>query len=489
MAGAASGMAAGVGAEAGTEDGHAVRFDQLPEGDEAEEEQDGVVAGGGGGAGGGADEADEEATGEDDDDDDDVSPDALLHVMPLPAPEEQEAEAESPPPPPPLTLSSPDSTATASTEGSQSDEMSEQEAAARRQRASQRGSRMLRKLRQSAPSLMVLEQRLQYMRQFLAADAVFCSPLTRAVETALVVLESHAALVSRGLTLCSCIREVKGLGGMDSVGLEAGRGIRDRVQRELEAKLGAAQAAELLAPLDHEHSATTEPASSAGFNANDCEAMWWTPMHSFESAADQHERMLDFLAVVRYSDSETPVFVGHSLFFKLFYSTRLSKMLDKNRPLLADKLQRFRLSNATVLAVTVVFPDDGEGGAQSLDEAVILDADVLFGGGFHDGAHQARELQPGEEGLPEALSGAGAGAGAVAKDVSSSQSQTPAQAPTPAPASCPPSQTKSAQPRSLADSIRVIGKGIGDRVAAMPSFLRRAANPANTNTNTSAGSK
>jgi hypothetical protein len=214
-------------------------------------------------------------------------------------------------------------------------------------------------------------------------------------------------------------------------------------------------------------------------------------MHSFESAADQHERMLDFLAVVRYSDSETPVFVGHSLFFKLFYSTRLSKMLDKNRPLLADKLQRFRLSNATVLAVTVVFPDDGEGGAQSLDEAVILDADVLFGGGFHDGAHQARELQPGEEGLPEALSGAGAGAGAgaVAKDVSSSQSQTPAQAPTPAPASCPPSQTKSAQPRSLADSIRVIGKGIGDRVAAMPSFLRRAANPANTNTNTSAGSK
>ena len=38
------------------------------------------------------------------------------------------------------------------------------------------------------------------------------------------------------------------------------------------------------------------------------------------------------------------VFVGHSLFFKAFYSKRISKLMNKKRPHLSANLKRFRLS-------------------------------------------------------------------------------------------------------------------------------------------------
>lgn len=41
----------------------------------------------------------------------------------------------------------------------------------------------------------------EFMKDFFTADRVYCSPLTRAIETATLSLEGHPALVASGLTL------------------------------------------------------------------------------------------------------------------------------------------------------------------------------------------------------------------------------------------------------------------------------------------------
>jgi hypothetical protein len=55
---------------------------------------------------------------------------------------------------------------------------------------------------------------------------------------------------------------------------------------------------------------------------------------------------------------------GHSMFFKLFYSKRISKLLHRNRPELAANLTKHRLGNATLLAVTVLYGPRHESDAQ-----------------------------------------------------------------------------------------------------------------------------
>jgi broad specificity phosphatase PhoE len=324
----------------------------------------------------------------------------------------------------------------------------------------------LRKMRQSAPALMVLDQRQHYMRSFLQADAVYCSPLTRALQTALVLLEGHPALELGGLTLASSIREVKALGGMDSVGVEVGLGIWERLHEQLSARLGPEHCDELMAPLSH-----------GGFHSGDCDSQWWSPAASFEGHAEVDERVMDFLSLVRYCPHSHPIFVGHSLFFKALCSTRVSRMLDKNRPLLAERLGNHRLSNATVLALTVVFTDDGSGGGGSMsgvsagttassgpktDEAVILDADVLFGGSFaahghhhHNHLHDHHDHHDHHDAHHEAEEG---------------QSLPPP--PTPASPSTPATGSRA----SIVSSIKGLGQGLGQGMAgamqSMPSFLR-----------------
>ncbi len=92
-----------------------------------------------------------------------------------------------------------------------------------------------------------------WVKSFLSAGRVYASPLTRAVETCLLSLRGHPTLTQRGLSLISSAREIKNLGGQDTVGCAVGEGITARVQAELAAMLGEQEAAEVLAehgPID-----------------------------------------------------------------------------------------------------------------------------------------------------------------------------------------------------------------------------------------------
>jgi hypothetical protein len=93
----------------------------------------------------------------------------------------------------------------------------------------------------------------EWVKAFLNAGKVYASPLTRAVETCLLSLRGHPTLTQRGLSLISSAREIKNIGGQDTVGCAVGEGIIARVQAELAAMLGEQEAAQVLAehgPID-----------------------------------------------------------------------------------------------------------------------------------------------------------------------------------------------------------------------------------------------
>lgn len=85
-----------------------------------------------------------------------------------------------------------------------------------------------------------------WVRAFLNAGRVYSSPLTRAVETCLLSLRGHPTLKQRGVSLISSAREVKNLGGQDTVGCAVGEGITARVQEELSVMIGEEEAAAIL---------------------------------------------------------------------------------------------------------------------------------------------------------------------------------------------------------------------------------------------------
>jgi len=220
-------------------------------------------------------------------------------------------------------------------------------------------------------------RRQEYKSRFIHADSVYCSPMTRAIETALVGLFGHSALRHPGLHLYSVIREIKGVGGLDSVGVAFGSAISERVSTELESKLGRSRTEHITSPLIH---------------YNDASQTWWTQLSSFDSAQDQHERIGDFISFSRHCDSQCPIFVGHSLFFKSFYSRRLSPIIERIRPELSENLKKYRLGNASVLAVTLLYSNNKD------TECTILDADVIFGSGFQK--HTDGQRHSGDDSSP-----------------------------------------------------------------------------------------
>jgi broad specificity phosphatase PhoE len=199
------------------------------------------------------------------------------------------------------------------------------------------------------------ERRAGLLRAFLDADAVYSSPLTRAVQTALAALEGHPALARRPVTLWAGLREVKTAGGLDSVGAATGPAIAERARAELVAAVGLEAAERLAAAARIEH--------------GDCARPWWTPAAAYESPAQQRTRALAFLALARYNGAAAAVYVGHSLLFRAALAGFASPDLARRRPDLARQLRECKLSNAALAAVEVSYPC---GGSDPAVEDVVL---------------------------------------------------------------------------------------------------------------------
>jgi hypothetical protein len=167
---------------------------------------------------------------------------------------------------------------------------------------------------------------------------------------------------AQGVTLLSTIREVKNRGGFDTVGKVMGDACAQRVRHELVDTIGAKRTDEILA--------------RTKIIVGDANNQWWTSVRSHDSEEEIEKRVMDFLQLARFGPLQTPCFVGHSLFFKFMYSRKMSDALVAAKPQLADKMKKFKLDNATMMYLEFDFADE--------DNPEIVDAELMFGGGFHE---------------------------------------------------------------------------------------------------------
>ncbi len=215
------------------------------------------------------------------------------------------------------------------------------------------------------------KNRRHYLRRlFMKSNTIYTSPLTRAVQTALVALAQHPAGRCNGITLYSPIREFKSPGGFDTIGVACGEtAIRKRIHEEFTKHISQERSQELLS-CHHLHAA-------------DASHPWWTPVSSYDNKQDKEERMREFANFIRYCEDTSPIFVGHSLFFKTFCNRRISTYLARNRPALVANMRKYKLGNAVLLAVTLVFTNSDVG--NGCCDGKIVDADLICGGGFEGG--------------------------------------------------------------------------------------------------------
>jgi len=221
--------------------------------------------------------------------------------------------------------------------------------------------------------------------EFLSAQTIASSPLTRALQTALIGLDSHPALQEGRMQLCSDLREVKGPGGIDTVGRAVGDEIPARAMAMLQEEEELEPSAECRAGLASMQAAGLGArdlgARLGKFDVQECDAPWWTPMNSRDSAVEVEARLDKLVRMVKHSRPGPVILVGHSLLFKSFQQRFAPEggTLDSRNPELAHDMRTFKLDNAACIALKMHF-DASDSEMPELAE--ILEATLLFGSGF-----------------------------------------------------------------------------------------------------------
>jgi hypothetical protein len=203
------------------------------------------------------------------------------------------------------------------------------------------------------------DNEVYFIEKFLNADFCFASPLTRAVQTALLVMRDHPCVKNHGLTYLSNIRERKNAGGLDTVGSCCGDEIIKRCQTQL-AEDGYESLWKSL---------------ECKIDIGDTATRWWTLPTAADSDEYLDQRIEEMLNRAHFCNHLNPVFVGHSLFFHRFYQRAMSAEFVKAYPELAAKMKAHKLHNATMMGVEVEYSPN--------DKPKIIRASVMFGGHFH----------------------------------------------------------------------------------------------------------
>eukprot|EP01062_Namystynia_karyoxenos_P077190 TRINITY_DN7721_c0_g1_i2.p1 TRINITY_DN7721_c0_g1~~TRINITY_DN7721_c0_g1_i2.p1 ORF type:complete len:1072 (+),score=319.57 TRINITY_DN7721_c0_g1_i2:220-3216(+) len=172
----------------------------------------------------------------------------------------------------------------------------------------------------------------------LRAQVVVSSPLTRAIQTAL--LSMQPVLRHRGrLVLCRNLRERRNFGGRDSSGSACGADIMERV-RQHTAKLCDGDSREL------------ESYMAVAFDTTEVVTKWWDDRKEDDDAF--HARLEEFMTQLRYLPEERVIAVGHSHFFRSLFRAKLDSSAQCVNTNAADLCKK-KLNNCGVAAVTLDF--------------------------------------------------------------------------------------------------------------------------------------
>jgi len=179
-------------------------------------------------------------------------------------------------------------------------------------------------------------------RQLIECEAFWSSPLTRALQTALVVLEP--LLAGSRLELKANVRERKNWGGLDSIGRVTGVMCHQRALEELR-------------ELDENDcgpkKGEVEKLARICVDPLEVQEEWWSD--GVESDKDMEKRLLEFLDQVQYSPHTRIVVVAHSHLFRTIFKKFLHPCYCMRAPETALRLQSTSIPNGTVLHCTMDF--------------------------------------------------------------------------------------------------------------------------------------
>ncbi|KAJ8606491.1 hypothetical protein CTAYLR_005901 [Chrysophaeum taylorii] len=169
--------------------------------------------------------------------------------------------------------------------------------------------------------------------EFEGATRVYCSPLTRAVQTALIALAGHRALRDRGLTLADDLRElVYPVGGFDSIK----RNPLDASLRRARDTLGPRLAGQI--------------ERGRRYVDDEVAAAWYAETR--RGAASRLARFVFTTLCGPEGDDDPVIVVGHSLFFMALVNNFASEHLRVQDPV-ARRLATSKLDNAAVARLTL----------------------------------------------------------------------------------------------------------------------------------------
>eukprot|EP00471_Norrisiella_sphaerica_P006399 CAMPEP_0184483840 /NCGR_PEP_ID=MMETSP0113_2-20130426/5506_1 /TAXON_ID=91329 /ORGANISM="Norrisiella sphaerica, Strain BC52" /LENGTH=475 /DNA_ID=CAMNT_0026864473 /DNA_START=682 /DNA_END=2109 /DNA_ORIENTATION=+ len=212
-----------------------------------------------------------------------------------------------------------------------------------------------------------------YMNEFLNADTILCSPLSRAVQTAVIAMQDHPLTLalaknklaknkenpqnrknSPPIKLLSCIREKRNFGSRDCISLYKGQEIVKYSQRHLDKFYGETASKSRMYPENDNgrsdnDNATLHMSCKELIDVHDATDEWWDD--GAESKAKVLHRIQDFIDFIRYSPSQRIVVVGHSIWMRSFLDECMSKSLRRRVPELASE----KIMNCGVFACDMIF--------------------------------------------------------------------------------------------------------------------------------------
>jgi broad specificity phosphatase PhoE len=139
-----------------------------------------------------------------------------------------------------------------------------------------------------------------FAARFFKTEAVLSSPLCRALQTAIVCMNGHPAVVDHGITCVAACREIKGgLHAFDCVGVASGDEVSARARTELGRTRDDAFASKF---------------EEVVIDASDADGEWWTK--SKDTKTSTRKRIDDFWDCIRTHRANSIVVVSHSNYMK-----------------------------------------------------------------------------------------------------------------------------------------------------------------------------
>mmetsp|Transcript_41223 Transcript_41223/g.66999 ORF Transcript_41223/g.66999 Transcript_41223/m.66999 type:complete len:869 (+) Transcript_41223:313-2919(+) len=178
----------------------------------------------------------------------------------------------------------------------------------------------------------------EFLERFIEADSVYSSPLTRALQTAVIALMHHPRLHDGKtvLKVLASARERRNFGGRDTQGKRKGNDILVRLQHKLER-------------LYKLYGGVPEDVEAIEVDYNDASDEWWDKKK--ESDEDFATRLNHLISHLIFSEEENIILVSHSFLIRGIFQQFLGETFRKNNQQVAKDFMTYKLCNCAVVGV------------------------------------------------------------------------------------------------------------------------------------------